>query len=79
MVISTADVASLYSKIDHQGAIKAVKWALKKNTNMSKWEEEGVLYDPDPRLILYRCFIYRFWVACKSSWFYIESELRLGI
>lgn len=36
MVMATADVASLYTNIDHQGAMKVVKWALKKNTNIER-------------------------------------------
>lgn len=36
MVMVTADVASLYTNIDHQGAIRAVKWALKKHTNIKR-------------------------------------------
>lgn len=105
-VLTTADVSSLYTNIEHLGAIKAVRWAIKKSHNfesihrrfvlkcldfclhhnyfwynnkyylqikgvamgakfapsvanlyMAKWEEEGVLLCPDPRIILYKRFI----------------------
>lgn len=36
LVMATGDVASLYTNIDHQGAMRAVKWALKNNVDVGK-------------------------------------------
>lgn len=42
-VMATADVALLYTNIDHQGAIRAVKWALKKKTSIKRKQRKFIL------------------------------------
>lgn len=59
IVLATADVASLYTKIDHQGAMKAAKPALKKNTSMERKQRRFIL----------KCFDF-----CQSNFFWYESN-----
>lgn len=43
LVKATGDVASLYTNIDHQGAMRADKWALKNNCDMRKNQRRFIL------------------------------------